>query len=151
MKHRKAKAENMKVSTRGRYALRAMMYLAANMDKKGLVVLKEISDDQDISIKYLESIMRMLVSYGLVTSHKGKNGGLALAKKPSEILFSDILEAAEGPMVLVDCVAKPEACKRSSDCNARKIWQDYSRIFYDHFSKITLEELVKKYSGGENP
>jgi Rrf2 family protein len=135
----------MKISTRGRYALRALMYLAMHKDKKDLVILKDISDDQDISIKYLESIMRMLVSFGLVTSHKGKGGGLALAKDPTEIKFSDILEASEGPLVLVDCVDKPDTCKRSATCNARCIWQDYSRIFYDYFSKVTLDELVKKY------
>jgi len=141
----------MKVSTRGRYALRAMMYLAANNDRKDMVILKEISEDQDISIKYLESIMRMLVSYGLVSSYKGKGGGMALAKKPSEILFSDILEAAEGPITLVDCVDNPGACDRSGKCKARKLWDDYSKIIYDIFSKVTLEELVKKYCGGKKP
>jgi|ERR1035437_3553930 Rrf2 family protein len=141
----------MKVSTRGRYALRAMMYLAANNDRKDMVILKEISDDQDISIKYLESIMRMLVSYGLVSSYKGKGGGMALAKKPSEILFSDILEAAEGPLTLVDCVDNPDSCDRSGKCRAKKLWDDYSKIIHDIFSKATLEDLVKKYCGGKNP
>ena len=141
----------MKVSTRGRYALRALMYLAVNKDKKGMSILQDISDDQGISIKYLESIMRMLVSFGLVTSHNGKGGGLALAKDPSEIKFSDILEAAEGPLVLVDCVDKPGICKRSGTCKAKKIWEDYSRIIHDHFSGITLAELVKKYCDGGNP
>jgi Rrf2 family protein len=139
----------MKISTRGRYALRALMYLAMHKDKKDLVILKDISDDQDISIKYLESIMRMLVSFGLVTSHKGKGGGLALAKAPSEIKFSDILEASEGPLVLVDCVDKPDSCKRSGTCGARMLWEDYSKVFYDHFSSVTLEDLIKKYCAPE--
>ena len=141
----------MKVSTRGRYALRALMYLAANSGKKGLVTMQDISEDQDISIKYLESIMRMLVSFGLVTSHKGKGGGLALAKDPADIRFSEILEAAEGPLVLVDCVDKPEICKRNGTCRAKRLWEDYSKVIYDLFSGVTLADLVKKYCDGENP
>lgn len=141
----------MKISTRGRYAVRALMYMVVNRDRPDKVVLQEISEDQEISIKYLESIMRMLVSFGLINSHKGKGGGLTLAKDPSEIKFSDILEAAEGPLVLVDCVDKPEACKRSPRCKVKDLWADYSKIFYDHFSSVTLADLVKKYCDGGNP
>ncbi len=141
----------MKVSTRGRYALRAMMYLAVNKDNEKMAVLQDISDDQDISVKYLESIMRMLVSYGLVSSYKGKGGGLALAKKPSEIYFNEILEAAEGPLTLVDCVNNPDSCDRSGKCRAKKLWEDYSEKVKDIFSDVTLEELVKKYCGNKTP
>ena len=81
----------MRLSTRGRYATRASLYLAMNYGK-GPVSLKTISKDQDISVKYLENIMRLLSARGIVVSSKGKGGGFVLAKKPSEINLVDIVK-----------------------------------------------------------
>jgi Rrf2 family protein len=96
-----------------------MLYLAVNSNKNTIITIEEIAENQDISKKYLELIVRMLVSYGLIKSIKGKNGGIMLGSPPSEIKFSDILQASEGQIALVDCVHKPYTCKRSEKCLAR--------------------------------
>jgi len=135
----------MKISTKGRYALRALMYLAQNEKSKKPITMGEISRDQEISVKYLELIVRMLVSLGMVKSIKGKNGGLVLAKKASKIKFLDILKATEGSLALVECVENPKSCGRYKICRTRKIWMDFSKIFAGQFRKVTLQQLVRKY------
>ena len=93
----------MKLSTKGRYAARAMLELALN-DRKGIIQLKEIARKQDISERYLERLMSILVSAGLVRSVRGQHGGFSLAKPIHEIRLSQIVEATEGSISLVECV-----------------------------------------------
>jgi len=140
----------MKISTKGRYALRALMYLAQNEKRKKPITISEISKDQGISVKYLELIVRMLVSLKMVKSIKGKNGGLVLAKKANKIRFLDILKATEGSLSLVACVDNPKTCGRHKICYARNIWIDFSEIFANRFRRVTLRQLVNKYCG-KNP
>ena len=131
----------MKVSTKGRYGLRAMMDLAASQGEGKPVFLSDIARRQDISEKYLEHIFSALRAAGLVTTVRGRKGGFLLAKPPSEITASSIITSLEGPCVLVDCVSKPKTCKKSEDCVARDIWSLLGSKIEEVLSGFTLEQL----------
>ena len=132
----------MKVSTKGRYGLRAMMDLAASQGEGKPVFLSDIARRQGISEKYLEHIFSSLRAAGLVTTVRGRKGGFLLAKAPSEITASSIITSLEGPCVLVDCVSKPKTCNKSEDCAARDIWSLLGRKIEEVLSGFTLEQLV---------
>jgi Rrf2 family protein len=139
----------MKLSTKIRYGARAMLELASHVGE-GPVDLKEIAKRQDISIKYLEQVMIPLRTAGLVKSTRGAKGGYVLAKSPSEISLDDVVNTLEGPLYLVDCVGEPKACKKSSRCVTRDIWQDVSRALHGVLKSITLEEMVRRKIEKEN-
>jgi Rrf2 family transcriptional regulator, cysteine metabolism repressor len=132
----------MKVSTKGRYGLRAMMDLAANQKDGIPVFLADIAKRQVISEKYLEQIFAALRTAGLITTVRGRKGGFLLAKRPSEITASAIIRVLEGPCTLVDCVAKPGVCTRSETCAARDIWGLLGGKIDELLSGFTLEQLV---------
>jgi Rrf2 family protein len=132
----------MKVSTKGRYGLRAMMDLARNQGEGKPVFLSDIARRQDISEKYLEHIFSSLRAAGLVTTVRGRKGGFLLAKAPSEITASSIITSLEGPCVLVDCVSKPKTCKKSEGCVARDIWSLLGSKIEEVLSGFTLAQLV---------
>jgi Rrf2 family protein len=137
-------ALTMKISTKGRYGTRAMLYLALNY-KKGMVMLKNISLNEGISIRYLENIMRNLVVSGLVISAKGKNGGFALARNPGNIKLKEILEVLEGSLAPIDCIDNAEICKRSINCTARNIWCDLKDVISNYLDSISLEDMVNQH------
>jgi Rrf2 family cysteine metabolism transcriptional repressor len=142
----------MKVSTKGRYGLRAMMDLARHQGESKPVFLSDIARRQDISEKYLEHIFSALRAAGLVTTVRGRKGGFLLAKAPSEITASSVIASLEGPCVLVDCVAKPKTCKKSEACAARDIWSLLGRKIEEVLSGFTLEQLAdmqEEKSGGD--
>lgn len=133
----------MKLSTKGRYGVRLMLDLAAHYGE-GPVLLREISEREDISEKYLWQLINPLKSAGLINSTRGAHGGYTLAKAPSEISVKNILEVAEGPVCLVDCVEKPGTCKRSDFCIARDLWGEASKVLAETFKKTTLASLVER-------
>lgn len=132
----------MKLSTRGRYGARAMLDLALHNGEK-IVLLKDIAKRQEISERYLENIMGILVSNGLATSVQGRNGGFSLTKKPSDIKLSQIIQAVEGSLSPVSCIDNPKSCKRASACVTRPIWQKLKKSIFDVLASITLEDMVK--------
>ncbi len=132
----------MKVSTKGRYGLRAMMDLAAHQGDGKPVFLSDIAKRQDISEKYLEQIFSTLRTAGLVTTVRGRKGGFLLAKPPTEITASDMVTILEGPSILVDCVSKPKTCDRSEACATRDIWSLLGSKIDEVLSGFTLEQLV---------
>ncbi|MBN1621305.1 MAG: RrF2 family transcriptional regulator [Endomicrobiales bacterium] len=132
----------MKISTKGRYASRAMLDLASNFNKKP-VLLKNIAKRQDISVRYLEHIMTTLVSAGLVQSIRGKQGGFTLAKSPEKIQLGQVITAVEGSLALVDCVDNPNMCKRMKQCIIRDIWVDLKKCMTDLLDSITLQDMVE--------
>src|SRR5512146_640614 len=103
----------MKVSTKGRYGLRAMMDLAANQRDGTPVFLSDIARRQAVSEKYLEHIFAALKTAGLVHTVRGRKGGFLLSKSPTEITASTIITALEGPCTVVDCVPRPNVCPRA--------------------------------------
>lgn len=133
----------MKLSTRSRYGLRAILELAMEYGT-GPLQIKVIAKRQDISNKYLEQLMAILKSSGLVRSVRGAKGGYILAKEPREIRVSDIFSALEGPLVTVDCLDHPEFCTRCTDCVTRHVWAEIQNSIQGVMESITLHDLVDK-------
>ena len=132
----------MKLSTRGRYAPRAMLDLALNYGKEP-VSLKNIARRQEISERYLEHIMTVLLSAGLVQSTRGSHGGFSLAKLPKEIKLSQIIQAVEGSISPVECVDDPKICNRVDACVTHEIWIKLKKAILEVFDSVTLEDMVK--------
>ncbi len=132
----------MKLSTRGRYGTRAMLDLALHNDEQA-VLLRDIAKRQDISERYLENIMRILVSNGLITSAQGRNGGFSLAREPCDVKLSQIIQAVEGSISPVGCIDNPKLCKRMPICVTYDIWGKLKKAMFDVLDSITLEDMVK--------
>jgi len=139
----------MKLSTRSRYGLRAMVELALEYEKKPMQI-KVIAQRQDISNKYLEQLMSILKSSGLVRSMRGPKGGYMLSRCPSEIKLSDVFKSLEGPLVTVDCLEHPEYCSRCTDCLTRDIWIKIQKAMMDVLDSMTLQDIVDKAKKGED-
>jgi Rrf2 family cysteine metabolism transcriptional repressor len=133
----------MKISTRGRYGLRILLDLATHQNE-GPVIMREISERQGITEKYLWQVINLLKSAGLVTSVRGAKGGYALAKSPSEVSVLEIISILEGPVVVVDCVDASENCARSSSCVTREVWKQIEDNLRKTMAGITLQDLVEK-------
>ncbi|HOQ12425.1 MAG TPA: Rrf2 family transcriptional regulator [Spirochaetota bacterium] len=139
----------MKISTRSRYGLRLMIYLALN-ESGSPVFLKDIAAKEEISEKYLSQIIISLKSSGLVRTFRGAHGGYLLSRPASQITLREIIESLEGDLSLVDCVTNPALCKKSSQCTARTVWDEMSFLIIDFLSSTTLEDLVNKSRSMEN-
>lgn len=133
----------MKLSTKGRYGVRLMLDLASHFGE-GPVILKQISQREEISEKYLWQLINPLKSVGLVRATRGAHGGYELAKAPAEISVKDILEVVEGPICLVDCIEKPATCKRSDFCITRDLWGEASKILSEKLEETTLADLLER-------
>ena len=130
----------MTISTKGRYAIRALIEIALNQDK-GLVLVKDVSVSQAISEKYLERIFSSLKSAGFVKSRRGCKGGYILARKPEEINILDVLKALEGSLAPVECVETP-SCTRLKACAARLLWIKLNSAIERTLGAATLAVLV---------
>jgi Rrf2 family transcriptional regulator, cysteine metabolism repressor len=135
--------DKMKVSTRGRYATCALICLAEEYGK-GPISLKRISQDQAISMKYLENIMRLFISAGIVMSVKGKAGGFILAKDPKDIKMGDVVNVAEGVVMPIHCIADSSKCPRVVTCPAKYMWKDLQEGIFSHLNSRTLYDLVNQ-------
>lgn len=133
----------MKISTKGRYAVRFLLDLALH-DQATPVSLNEIAKRQDISEKYLWQIVNSLKAAGIVSAVAGKRGGFFLAKSPEKISLKDILEILEGNCSLVDCVHDSAACKRSATCITREMWHEASNLISQVLASFTLADLIAK-------
>ncbi|MBO8131988.1 MAG: Rrf2 family transcriptional regulator [Candidatus Marinimicrobia bacterium] len=130
----------MKITTKIRYAIRLLIFLA---QRKGKVVfLKDVSEKENISFKYLEQIIPYLKNSGLILSKRGAKGGYILAKKPSQITIKEIVQSIEGPIAIVECVTSPEYCNRRNNCAPNKLWKKLNEQISDTLETITLEDLV---------
>ncbi len=136
----------MKLSTRTRYGMRAIIELAEN-DRKDPLRLKVIAQRQDISAKYLEQLMVMLKSAGFVRSIRGAKGGYVLAKAPNQIKLSDIFHCLEGTVNTVECVENEDYCKRAADCVARQVWTQVQEAIDNVLQSITLQDVVDRAKG----
>ena len=135
----------MKVSTKGRYALRIMLDLAFHNSGE-LVPLKEIAKRQDITLKYMEQIISPLSKAGFVVSLRGSSGGYRLARRPSEYTCGDILRAVEGPLQPTGCLEGGEyvECPRAEECPTLSFWQGLSKVINDYVDSVTLEDLMRR-------
>ena len=133
----------MKLSTRGRYAIRAMLDLAQHYGE-GLVLLKDVAHRQDISERYLEHLFLTLKNAELVTSLRGAKGGFRLTKHPSEVKLIDIVRACEGNLSVVECVENPTSCVRSYGCATRDMWVELQTAINGVLESFTLQDLVER-------
>ena len=134
----------MKISTRGRYALRFMIDLAMQ-NQNQFIALKDISTRQSISVKYLEQIASLLSKHGFLVSIRGQGGGYKLAKSPEKYTVGEILRLTEGPLAPVACLDNPELpCERVSVCKTLPFWKGLYKVIEDYVDKFTLEDLVQQ-------
>ena len=130
------------ISTKGRYALRVMLDLAENEDGS-YIPLKDIAARQGLSKKYLEIIVKDMVTGGLLTGASGKGGGYKLCRKPEEYSIGEILELMEGTLSSVACLAdKTTDCPRRSECRTIPMWEEYDKMVHDFFYGKTLADLL---------
>ena len=140
----------MKLSTRSRYGARILVDLALN-STEGPVQIGEISKRQDISVKYLEQLIRPLKQAKMVTSVRGPKGGHLLAKKPQNITLGQVVRLFEGQSELVECISNPEKCSMSHDCQVRLAWKDATKVLYEKLDNTTIADLVEgRYSEEED-
>ncbi len=134
----------MIVSTKGRYALRVMVCLAQK-ESEDYVPLKEIAEAEEISQKYLESIMTTLSKAGFLDAVHGKGGGYRLNRKPEAYTIGSILKLTEGSLAAVSCTTQgAAACSRSSCCEAKPMWDKLDRMIDRFFEEITLADLLSE-------
>ena len=134
----------MIVSTKGRYALRVMVYFMLHGDR-GYIPLKEIAEEEGISQKYLESIMTTLSKAGFVDAVHGKGGGYRLNRSPEEYTVGSILKLTEGSLATVSCTTQgPGACNRATCCHTLPMWEKLDTMVDAFFEGITLADLIKE-------
>jgi len=134
----------MKLSTRTRYGVRAILELAENHGA-GPLQVKAIAQRQDISVKYLEQLMAILKSAALVRSIRGSKGGYLLAKAPNQIKLSDVFGALEGPSAIaVECLENKSYCARAADCVTRQVWAQVQEAIMSVLQSMTLQDLVDR-------
>jgi Rrf2 family transcriptional regulator, cysteine metabolism repressor len=131
----------MRMSTRGRYGLRAMFELALRHGGPP-ARLRDIAQCQDIPLAYLRELMTTLAARGLVRAVRGPKGGYVLSRDPAAITVQEIVEPLEGPIVLVDCTVDPAICNRADGCVARRLWSRLSADLRETMSRTTLASLV---------
>lgn len=134
----------MKLTTRGRYGLRAMLDLALNYSADH-ISLSSIAERQGISEGYLEQLIIPLKKAGLVKGIRGAQGGYTLSKPPSNISVGEVLRVLEGPLAIVDCLTGENRCAKSEDCITRHIWKKISENIAALVDSITLDELIGIY------
>lgn len=130
------------ISTKARYALRVMIDLAEHQDT-GYIPLKDIAARQEISEKYLEIIIKILVKGKMLKGLRGKGGGYILTREPSEYIVGEIIELTEGPLAPVACLQPDaEVCNRKDICVTLPLWEKYNTLIHDFFFNITLEDVI---------
>jgi len=131
----------MRISTKGRYALRIMIDLANNYGDN-YISLKEISDRQNVSMKYLEQIVSLLNKAGLLLVARGNNGGYKLNRKSEEYKVGDILRAAEGDLAPIVCVTEDGKCDKKDECITYSFWEGLDNVINEYVDSKTLADLI---------
>ena len=135
----------MKISTKGRYALRFMLDLAQHRNEQEYVSIKKIAQRQDISEKYLEQIVALLARAGFVTSVRGAQGGYRLVKEPKDYTVGIILRQIEGNLSSVKCLEEsPNKCDRCNNCVTIEVWKQINDAVNNVIDNITLQDLVDR-------
>ncbi len=133
----------MLISSRGRYALRVMIDLAEH-DDGAYIPMKEVAQRQDISLKYLERILPILVSAKLVEGLHGKGGGYRLTRSPEDYRISEVLRLTEGDLAPVACLeCNAEKCKRTAECRTLPMWMELNRRVNEYLDSVTIADLMK--------
>lgn len=134
----------MMISTKGRYALRVMIDLA-EQNSDGYIPLKDIANRQEISLKYLESIMSILSKANYIIGLHGKGGGYKLSRSPEDYTVGSILRLTEGSLAPVSCLeCEAQTCSRTSECRTLPMWREFDRITNEYFDGITVADLARR-------
>ena len=137
----------MKISTKGRYALRMMLDLATHQGD-GYVALKDIAQRQEISKKYLEQIVPMLGKSNILRTTRGYQGGYRLARAPQDYTVGEILRLTEGSLAPVACLdGDCKGCSRSDECPTLDVWKNLDKLINDYLDGVTLDQLVAPNHG----
>ena len=140
----------MLISTKGRYALRVMIDLAEHRSEE-FISLREIAIRQEISEKYLESIIRMLVKAKVVESLRGKGGGYRLKNAPEEYTADSILRLTEESLAPVACLEEhADACPRAARCKTLMLWQGLDKAIRDYLQSVTIADLMEQGTAGDD-
>lgn len=132
----------MKISTKGRYALRMLIDLAEH-NNDGFIALKDIAERQGISKKYLEQIVPILNRSDILQTNRGFQGGYKLSQAPSKYTVGTILRLTEGSLAPVSCLDQdPNQCERSHECITLPIWQGLNKVINDYLDNITLQDVL---------
>ena len=132
----------MKISTKGRYALRMLIELATHQEE-GFVSLKDISERQGISKKYLEQIVPMLNKSGILRTNRGNKGGYMLAKPANECTVGEVLRATEGSLAPVSCLEyEQNDCPRADICATLYVWQGLEKAVNDYLNSVTVQDII---------
>ncbi|MBR1553852.1 MAG: Rrf2 family transcriptional regulator [Oscillospiraceae bacterium] len=137
----------MKISTKGRYALRMLLDLATHQEA-GYISLKEIAERQNISKKYLEQIVPMLNKGGILRTNRGNKGGYMLARPADSLTVGDILRATEGSLAPVACLEYDyNDCPRAEECATLYVWEGLYKVVHEYLDSITLQDILNHNSG----
>lgn len=140
----------MLVSTKGRYALRVMIDLAEHRGD-GFIPLKTIAQRQDISEKYLESIIKLLVRSKLLSGVRGKGGGYRLTKAPDQYTVGDILRLTEESLAPVACLAAgADACPKAAVCRTLPLWEGLDQVIHGYLNSVTVADLTRRGDAGDD-
>ena len=140
----------MLISTKGRYALRVMIDLAEHQTDD-FISLRGIAQRQEISEKYLESIIRMLVKARVVESLRGKGGGYRLSKAPDQYTVGSILRLTEETLAPVACLEEnADICPRAGNCRTLSLWKGLDKVIHEYLESVTIADLVKQGAVGDN-
>lgn len=132
----------MKISTKGRYALRMLLDLAEHQDGS-FIALKDIAERQNISKKYLEQIIPIFNKSGILKTNRGSQGGYQLSKTPDKYTVGDILRLTEGSLSPISCAEEdPIECERSADCAMLPVWQGLYKVICEYLDGITLQDIM---------
>ena len=132
----------MLISTKGRYALRVMVDLAEHREE-GYIPLKAVAQRQDISEKYLEAIIKLLVRAGLLSGLRGKGGGYKLTKAPEQYTVGSILRLTEESLAPVACLEPgADACSRAAECRTLSLWKGLDKVINDYLDNVTVADLM---------
>ena len=139
----------MMISTKGRYALRVMIDLAEH-PTEDFIPLKTIADRQGISVKYLESIIKVLTQAGFLHGLRGKGGGYKLTRAPEQYTVGDILRLTEGSLSPVSCLSSEKVdCPRASDCRTLPMWEKLDTIISDYLDHVSIADLLDSSAIGD--
>ena len=140
----------MKVSTKGRYALRLLIDLAERKDA-GFISLKEIAERQAISKQYLEQIVSLLNTSSLLRANRGKQGGYMLAKDPEQYTVGQILRITEGSLAPIACLEdEKNLCERASSCKTLPMWEGLNRVISEYLDNFTLQDMMDHEQNADN-
>ena len=140
----------MRISTKGRYALRLMIDLAEH-DDGSLISIRDVAERQGISAKYLEQIVCLLSKAGFLRSGRGPQGGYRLSRAPEEYTVGDILRLTEGNLAPVACLEGPEnVCQRCGECSTLGFWAGLYAVVNDYIDRYTLADLLAEQAKKEN-